>query len=240
MISKTLSMIAALALLFGPSGASAEEEVGDNKNHELNVSLGVFNQQIAHSGYDAFSASDWMPMFSIGLEFEPFDDFFVAASYLHGYSSASIFLDADGTLSHEGWELRVKKGFQLLSWLRPYAAISGTYSWYGVEVVRSSGSTLTQEDGFLSGHFGGRGGLGAEFMVPRKVLADSGIGSVIPGFTFGVAVEAGYALRQLFDMGAVDGSAGYGGVDGIRPSRVDLGEVDLSGWYWSLDFRALF
>ncbi len=235
-----------LVALFVASPALADEapepitETEDANPWEINLSVAPLNQHIGDPSFDLVSGNDWLSSVVLTLEFELIDDLFIAPAYFYGSSTAQLHKRDDAKLAIEGWELKVRKGFQVLSWLRPYALVAGTYNWYSLDITRSYGSKLTQEDGFLAGRLGGRGGLGAEFMIPRSVMASTGIGEWLGDFTLGLGFEAGYSYRPTFNLDGLSPSAPYGAAENVPTSNLDVGDMDLSGWYWSLDFRFLF
>jgi hypothetical protein len=243
-ILKLKAFLFAAALLALPATSyAAEEEVEveqpSSNPWEFNVSIGPVNQNFSDPSYDLVSDNDWMTLGMVTFEFEVWNDLFVAPAYFFGSSSSRLNSRADVAFDLTGWELKVRKGFQVFSWLRPYAAATGSYNWYSLEIDRDTGSKLSQEDGFLDGHFGARGALGTELMIPRRLLADTWLGQLLGGFTLGLAVETGYSWRQAADWKlAADSPSGDAAL--IPRTQVDLGSMDLAGWYWTLDFRFLF
>lgn len=242
---KTLSLAFLLASLLAVNTASAADgeelaTTAEENPWEFILSVAPVSHHMPDPGYDLVSGNDWLTTALLSLEFEIWEDFFIAPAYFIGSSTAELNKQNDAKFGLEGWELRLKKGFQILSWLRPYAVVAGTYNWYSLAVTRDSGSDLKHEDGFLSGRFGGRGGLGAEFMIPRHIMASTAVGEWLGGFTVGLGLEAGYSYRPSFELDELKPSAPAGAAAAVPLAPVDMGSMDLGGWYWSLDFRFLF
>jgi len=207
---------------------------------ELLLLVGADMQHSNDRALDYFRDNDWVSQVRLGVEIEILDDWFVGPSYSYGSSEARLLGRYDTRWSQHQLQLGVRKGFQVLSWLRPYAVLSGTYS---ITETRVEGwTTLAHDEGFLDGALGAKGGVGVEVMIPRRFLRTSSTGKgLFKDFSAGVAWETGYSIQRSHDMERMTFQPGTRDVGGtVAAGTVDFGDLNLSGWYQSIHFRLYF
>lgn len=239
------TLIAILVSVLIPSAAQA----GDDFT-EINFSLGSQFQLIKDHAYDFFSTNDWLNAGGIALEVEVMDELFVQVGFAGTTQKGRVFDRMEASLSYSEPSLTVRKGYSVASWARPYASLGATYAWTKVKFEQdwlygsqSWPGKLKQEDEWLGGRMGGKAALGCEVFLPRTIFHPSGEGSGFFGdFTMGVALEAGWVVKQPFSIDAIKSDEGGETEDkaGIPQAELDLGELWLQGYYMAFDFRLYF
>jgi hypothetical protein len=227
-----------LVLAVGSQSLAAQAE--PSKSREIVLLVGADMQHSTDRALDYFKDNDWVSQVRLGVEVEILEDWFVGPSYAYGSSESRLFDRYDTRWSQHQLQLAVRKGFQVFSWLRPYAVLSGTYS---ITETRAEGATtLAHDEGFLDGAWGAKGGLGVELMIPRRFLRPSSTGKgLFKDFSAGVAWETGYSIQQSHDMERMTFQPGTRDVGGtVAAGTVDFGDLNLSGWYQSIHFRLYF
>lgn len=225
---RTIPLLIVVALLLVSRPGQTEESFT-----EINLVAGSYFQNIASPDFDFFSDNDWQLGASLVAEVEVLDELFVLGGVglvmMEGrvldYWNTSVWF----------WEpvLGVRKGVSITQWFRPYVLAMASLAFSSTDFDSDSGVSLSQDDLL----WGGRAGLGAEFILPRSLFRGSDIASgVLDQFTLGLGVEGGYIYRQEAALDRIKGSSDSDIVDGNHP----LGTLNLHGWYLAVDLRVYF
>lgn len=241
--------IAIATMLFSlPNQAKAAEDTESSRNSlgEMAVSLGFHSRMVTDSTWDLFSEEDWMPGMNLGLEYEVMEDLFVMAGYSYFNQKGWLYRSSTETQLelHEPL-LGVRYGLSMLNAFRPYGVAAATLSFAEANLKAPGVPGQLDQDKIL---FGGRLGLGCEVFFPRTVFTTRRRGkkpSKLGRFSMGMAVEAGYYLRQPW---SIDGlkptdNGSDDDLDGLSMGNLDLtggGELWTHGAYINVDFRFYF
>lgn len=226
--------IALVVLLNAAPAAATADEV----EHELIVQAGSHFLLVKDSAFDVFSSNDWLVIGSFAVEFELFDDLFVAAGLAGANQESWLWSRHQTAFGYTEPQLGVRKGFEVAPGVRPYVGAWGTYAWTDATVKLWEDRELSYEDGWLDGRFGGKAVAGCELYLPREVFEESGFqGGLFEYFTMGVSLEAGYAYKPAVDLAVLEAPDSEKGLQTAAP---DMGDLGLQGFYMALDMRFYF
>lgn len=233
---------ALLSLVVGSLAVvTAASALAQEKNPwEIGFVVGSSVWQTADRAFDLFDDNDWATLGRVGVEVEIVDDWFLMPAFTFGSQSSELFGSMETKLKLTSFELTARKGFQVFSWWRPYASLSGTLTWTRASIADTV--TFESKEGFLEASVGGKGAIGFEFMLPRGVFGrNSERKGLFKDFTASVAVEGGYRLEQGHDLSAMSFSTTHlsdGGTPEAAP--LEVGTLNLSGGFVNIDFRVIF
>jgi len=229
-----LTLLVSLALL--PPTVSADEDF-----REINLKAGVVVLNVKDGAYDIYSDSDWMTASDIGVEVEAWKELIIQLNCVFGYAESSVYGRYATSLSLIEPQLGVKWGYTFRRFFRPYVSALATYAFMESSLDLPDHRSVGLSDGWADGKWGGRFALGAELFIPRSVFRGSGKKrGIFKDFTLGLAVEFGYKLMQKFDLRMERGGDGVDDDFSVIPGELELGELNLSGFYIAVDFRFYF
>jgi hypothetical protein len=207
---------------------------------EINLTLGIHSTLVKDGAFDFYSGDDWLSSAYFGAEVEVYQGLFVQLGILVSDTRSDLFGEFDSGLKIREPRLAVRYGYTFLEAIRPYALAAFTYAFMGTEIALWGDHKMGYEDGWLDGELGGRLALGCEFFLPRRIFNRST--GMFKDFTFGMALEVGYALTQPFELNRLaHGTNGDFHEDSELPAGyLDLGQLDRSGLFVSYDLRLYF
>lgn len=246
---KTLYTTILVILLVFPGTLSAGEgdKPKDNSVGEIIAFGGFHSRMVTDSTWDLFSSDDWSPGVSVGLEYEVIKDLFVMAGYSFFTQKGWVYRESTETQikMHEPL-IGVRKGLSFFEAIRPYAALVATLSVAKARQESTAAPGHLEQDKLL---IGGRAGLGCELFFPSRVFGASRSAKKKAGrFTMGMALEAGYYIRQPWELDGLkpteDGSDKDLDLDGLTMGNLNLtgsgGALWTHGLYINVDFRFYF
>jgi hypothetical protein len=230
-----------LTLLFLGLLLLARPAAADDDFTEVNLILGAHSEMITDNAYDYYSNDDWHGAGYLAFEVEVWHNLFVQLGIDMSDSRLDLFDRYDTALRIREPRLGVRYGYTFLDAIRPYASVAATYAFMRTDISLWDDHVTGYEDGWGDGELGGRFAAGCEFFLPRRIFGKDRTG-LFKDFTLGLAIEAGYALSQPFELDRMEH-----GKDGnlskeppLTAGQLDLGELDKSGFFLAFDFRFYF
>jgi len=236
---KLFSLLLLVGLLAAPTSVRAEDDGTATKRfHDARIFGGIMPTWIHRDSLGPFSNDEWMVLGRVGFEWDVGYGLLVGLGYAGGSQGADVFDESYKTsLDIHEIPVSLRYRYRVFDWLEPYArvAVGPTFAHASLKQTNWSSDRLHQQ-GY---GFRGSAGLGVEFLLERRIFRkrrdiDDGTG----GFCLGFALEAGYAYRLpiAFDELKQDSPKGNGEYEKLLPQgSVDLGTLEASGVYYSLD-----
>lgn len=207
---------------------------------EINLSIGFQSHNIKDMAYDYYSGEDWFANSYLAAEVEVWDELFVSLAIGTGEANARLFDEWATTLSLTEPQLAVRYGYPLFDWIRPYALAGLVYTVADTTIDLWYPHSVGMNNGWKDGTWGGRLALGSEVFLSRNVFGVHRSG-LFKDFTMGIGVEGGYMLKQSIDLLVHQGKNGdLSKKPPMGVVNIDLGDLDLSGFYMAVDFRFYF
>jgi hypothetical protein len=217
---------------------------------DYTVTLSGSGQVVAQREFDALADDDGLALFHLefGLELpELLEGLSLELGYETGTRSQHLFAGDDPWLSTHlelhGLTLSVAYRMPVTTWLNATARAGGTLDFARLYLTGPDGVLI--ED-WANAKVGGFGTLGLEIALPRNLWkrwlsrpeADPN-----EGFTMGLRMEIGWALRQPFSYDEmrtpVPGNEDEAKLQ-IDRQTIDLGDIHLDGLMFRVGFYTAF
>lgn len=233
---RSLSAIMVVALIAVPRASSAQEDF-----RELSLKAGVNSLNVKDGAFDIYSDSDWLTGSEITIEVELLKEILLQVGCTFFRTEATVFGRYTTTLSLIEPHVGLRWGYMLKNFFRPYVSALASYGFVESQVELPDHRAAGFSDGFVDGRWGGRFALGLELFIPRKVFRGGKRKSgMFKDFTLGAALEGGYKLIQKVDLNMVRGGADEDDDSPFTSGSLELGELNLSGFYLAVDLRFYF
>ncbi|MFH1531451.1 MAG: outer membrane beta-barrel protein [Pseudomonadota bacterium] len=232
-----LGLLALVALVASPSTLRAEDAGAAKSFHDGRIYCGVTPTWVHSDSLGPFSDNEWMLLSHVGFEWDVGHGLLVGIGYAGGTQEADVFDGSfDTRLDTHEIPVTLRYRYRAFEWFEPYArvAIGPSFAHASIKQVAWSGDRLRQQGYGLRGS----AGIGAEFLLPRRIFRGRGADVSGGGFTLGLAVEAGYAYRLPVAFDALKQDVPKGNSDHekqLPQGSVNLGTLDASGVYYTVD-----
>jgi hypothetical protein len=231
----TITLMMTLCILLQTTSALADEDF-----REFNVLAGLQSTLVQDGTFGFFSDEDWISNGRLAAEIELWNELFIQVGISKATVESYLFSNYDTKLQISEPHLGFRYGYTFLDALRPYVSAMATYTMTKATMDIFNGQRMGQTNSWDEGLWGGRFALGLEGFFPRWVFRrDAGF---FKDWTIGGGLEFGYVLRQELELDHL--KQGKNGNLSKKPplpaGNLDLGKLDLSGFYFAIDFRMYF